>query len=153
MNEPPGPDLRVADAEREQVAAQLREHFAAGRLTADELDEKLGLVYAARTVGEVQAPLANLPMLPPTPREQRAAHVARRSALLRQLAQQSGGAFALFLLCALVWAFTGRQSDFWPKWVLLVLAISLARNLWRLYGPAPELDRVEGELAERRRRT
>jgi hypothetical protein len=33
---------RASDAEREQTAAALREHFAAGRLSAEELDERLG---------------------------------------------------------------------------------------------------------------
>jgi hypothetical protein len=33
-----------------------------------------------------------------------------------------------------------------------VAAIPLVRNGWRLYGPAPELDRVEQELARREHR-
>jgi hypothetical protein len=34
--------------------------------------------------------------------------------------------------------------------VLLVVLIPLVRNGWRLYGPEPELDRVERELEQRR---
>src|SRR5207244_162233 len=42
-------DLRVSDQERERAAAEIREHFAAGRLDADELAERLERAYAART--------------------------------------------------------------------------------------------------------
>jgi hypothetical protein len=37
-------------------------------------------------------------------------------------------------------------------WVALVAVIALARNAWRLYGPAPELDRVEAEVTRRNQR-
>ncbi|MGB2711297.1 MAG: DUF1707 domain-containing protein, partial [Conexibacter sp.] len=43
--------LRASDAERERTATLLREHCASGRLSTDELDERLGAAYAARTVG------------------------------------------------------------------------------------------------------
>ena len=42
------PDLRASDAEREHHVELLREHAAQGRLTVDELDERLDRVYAAR---------------------------------------------------------------------------------------------------------
>ncbi|HEY1666723.1 MAG TPA: DUF1707 domain-containing protein, partial [Trebonia sp.] len=41
--------MRVSDAEREAAAAELREHFASGRLTQDEMDERLTAVFAAKT--------------------------------------------------------------------------------------------------------
>ena len=43
-------DLRASDAERERVAASLREHCAAGRLTLEELSERLDEAYRARTM-------------------------------------------------------------------------------------------------------
>ena len=33
--------IRVSDADRDRVTARLREHFAEGRLTSDELDERI----------------------------------------------------------------------------------------------------------------
>jgi hypothetical protein len=51
-------DLRAADADRERVAAVLREAAAEGRLDLGELDERLSRVYAARTYGELE-PLTN----------------------------------------------------------------------------------------------
>ncbi|HXP56748.1 MAG TPA: DUF1707 domain-containing protein [Streptosporangiaceae bacterium] len=56
-----GPDIRVGDAEREAVAAQLREHYGDGRLTLDELNERLDQTFAAKTVSELGAVTTDLP--------------------------------------------------------------------------------------------
>jgi hypothetical protein len=53
--------MRVSDAEREAAAAELREHFASGRLDQAELDERLSAVFAARTRGDLNALFADLP--------------------------------------------------------------------------------------------
>ena len=42
-------DLRASDAEREQAAGRLRAAATQGRLSADKLYERLGVVYSART--------------------------------------------------------------------------------------------------------
>src|SRR5262245_27313935 len=57
--------MRASDADREQVAERLREHFAAGRLTSEELDERVAAALGAKTAGELRAVLADLPE--PTP--------------------------------------------------------------------------------------
>jgi hypothetical protein len=57
---PPG-DLRVSDADRDRAVAELSEHFEAGRLTADELDERTGRALRARTGRELADLLADLP--------------------------------------------------------------------------------------------
>ena len=54
-------DLRASDAERERVAVSLREHCAAGRLTLEELSERLDEAYRARTAGELERALRELP--------------------------------------------------------------------------------------------
>ncbi|MEV6982779.1 DUF1707 domain-containing protein [Sphaerisporangium sp. NPDC051017] len=54
-------DLRIGDAERDEVMTVLREHFAQGRLTHEELDERLDTVLAARTAGELRRVTADLP--------------------------------------------------------------------------------------------
>ena len=56
-----GPNIRVGDAERESVAAQLREHYGDGRLTLDELNERLDHTFAARTYSELNAVTTDLP--------------------------------------------------------------------------------------------
>jgi hypothetical protein len=145
-------DFKVSDQERERAAQELRDHFAAGRLTPEELDERVQRVYAARTEGELQALRADLPKLPMSPQEQRAALVARRGQLQRRLIQEAGCGVALFVICTVIWAASGAdRGSFWPVWVLIIVALPLLRNGWRLYGPAPQLDQVERELDRRRR--
>lgn len=56
-----GPNIRVGDAEREAVAAQLREHYGDGRLTLDELNERLDRTFAARTHSDLSAVTTDLP--------------------------------------------------------------------------------------------
>jgi hypothetical protein len=53
--------IRLSDAERDEAAADLGEHFAAGRLTAEEHDERLGQVWAARTRSEIAPIFRDLP--------------------------------------------------------------------------------------------
>jgi Domain of unknown function (DUF1707) len=53
--------IRISDADRDQVAARLREHFAEGRITSDELDERISAVFAAKTYGDLRHVLADLP--------------------------------------------------------------------------------------------
>jgi hypothetical protein len=53
--------LRASDADRERTAAALRRHHLDGRLDTDELQDRLGRCYAARTEGELAALLADLP--------------------------------------------------------------------------------------------
>jgi len=143
--------VRVSDQDRERAAQELREHFAAGRLTEEELDERVQRTYAARTQQELRAVRADLPQLPLSPQEQKAALAARRSQVQRRLVQESGGGLAVFAVCVLVWTTSGAHGQFWPIWVLIIVILPLLRNAWRLYGPAPELDRVERELDRRAR--
>ncbi len=59
-------NIRVGDAEREAVAAQLREHYADGRLTLDELNERLDQAFAAKTRADLAAVTRDLPISPGT---------------------------------------------------------------------------------------
>jgi hypothetical protein len=141
------PDLRVSDEDREKAATEIREHYAAGRLDGDELGERLDRAYAARTVAELEAIRADLPAL--TAQPGRSELQERRAHLSRQLVQRTGAALIPFLICTFVWLFSGASGGFWPAWTLLIAVIPLARNGWHLYGPAPDLDRVEDELRRR----
>lgn len=53
--------IRTSDADREQVAARLRDHFAEGRLTQEEFDERLTTALNAKTFGELRQVLTDLP--------------------------------------------------------------------------------------------
>jgi hypothetical protein len=143
---------RASDQQREQTAQELREHFAAGRLSQEELDERVQQAYAAKTEHELRQLLADLPQLPASPQQRKAELAARRSQLQRRLIQEMGGGVALFAVCVAVWLIDGAQGQFWPIWVAIVVLIPLLRNGWRLYGPSPQLDRVERELERRAHR-
>lgn len=58
--------LRASDAEREQVAERLRQAAMEGRLLPEELEERIGAALSARTYGELDVLVADLPVpLPP----------------------------------------------------------------------------------------
>jgi class 3 adenylate cyclase len=52
---------RVADADRDRTVTALRENVVDGRLTLDEFSERVGLALEARTRGELEAVMADLP--------------------------------------------------------------------------------------------
>jgi Domain of unknown function (DUF1707) len=53
--------MRISDADREQVTARLREHYAEGRLTSEELDERITAALNAKTFGDLRRVMADLP--------------------------------------------------------------------------------------------
>jgi hypothetical protein len=56
-----GFNVRVGDADRDAVAAQLREHYADGRLTLEELNERLDQAFAAKTKADLNTVMRDLP--------------------------------------------------------------------------------------------
>jgi DUF1707 SHOCT-like domain len=63
----PRPRLLIGDSERERLTAILREHFAEGRLTVEELRRRAEIVLAASYADEAQEALAELPAVAPGP--------------------------------------------------------------------------------------
>ena len=59
-----GFNVRVGDADRDMVAAQLREHYADGRLTLEELNERLDQTFAAKTKADLNTVMHDLPQAP-----------------------------------------------------------------------------------------
>jgi hypothetical protein len=110
------PSLLASDAEREQHAELLREHAAQGRLTVDELDERLGRVYAARTHGELVPIVGDLPDRTPPSRAPAPRRARRRPELAAFL--------AVNLLLIVIWAATGA-GYFWPIWPILGWGLGL----------------------------
>jgi hypothetical protein len=136
-------DVLASDAEREAAAEELRGHMAEGRLTTDEFSERVATIYAARTRAEVSSALERLPRAPdepPAPPEPRRPGLTE---LAGRLAVQSA---IPVVVCTLVWAFTGADGSFWPKWVLLAMAIAFVSRI----GKALSGDREAREELERR---
>jgi hypothetical protein len=59
VSEPP--ELRASDSDRQRVAERLRDAAGDGRLTIEELEQRVGSAYAARTGAELAALTADLP--------------------------------------------------------------------------------------------
>jgi hypothetical protein len=58
--------LRAADADREAIADRLRVAAGEGRIDLAELDERLDRAYTAKTYGELEVLVADLPRQPPS---------------------------------------------------------------------------------------
>jgi len=144
-----GSRIRASDDDRELLISELREHAVAGRLTTDDLEQRVQATYQAITLGELDQLRRDLPL---TPGQLALQQTARRAHLTRRLVQESGGSLGVFVLCVGIWVASGAQGQFWPVWVLIVFALSVIRNGWALYGPAPDLDAVEATLDSHRAR-
>ena len=59
-------DLRIGDADRESIAEVLSQHMIDGRLTTDELDDRLGALYTSQTRAQARSALVGLPPLAPS---------------------------------------------------------------------------------------
>src|SRR5215472_9193215 len=123
------PNMRVSDADRDRTASLLREHLAAGRLTPEEFSERLDRAFSARTVGEIDSLLSDLPgidlyRLPDaalTRRPKQAEHGIdhrsdHRSGHPAAWRTAWGCWFTAVLICFVVWALAGGGYP-WPLWV------------------------------------
>ncbi|MDO8188016.1 DUF1707 domain-containing protein [Conexibacter sp. JD483] len=128
-------DLRASDAERERTVTQLRDHFSSGRISEQELDERSDAAYAARTVGELTALVADLPALPAPP--PRPGHDPEREAARKRVLYKSGTAAITILICVVIWAASGA-GYFWPVWVMLGTGIFALRSAWDELGPGAD---------------
>jgi Domain of unknown function (DUF1707) len=101
-------DLRASDGDRERTVDALRAHAAEGRLTLEELEERVQRALAARTLGELTGLTRDLPgPAPPAP-----ARPGRSS-------QPEVRAFmAVMALLVAIWALTGA-GYLWPVWPLV----------------------------------
>jgi hypothetical protein len=113
--QPEPPEIRASDAERERVVSFLRDSAAEGRLTADELDERVGRAYAAVTRGQLSRLVRDLPRPPVgTSLKRPRRHVDRRRGPVMAVGRPIGIILLAFaalaamrlpgLLIVLVWA-------------------------------------------------
>jgi Domain of unknown function (DUF1707) len=141
--------LRVGDTDRERLVEELHEHTVAGRLTADELEERVGGAYGASTHADLDALRADLPISASSVQLELA---TRKSRLRRRLVQEAGGSLSLSAVCVGIWLAGGADASFWPGWVIGFTLLPLLRDGWRLLGPGSDVEAVEARLQARRER-
>lgn len=112
--------LRAADADREQIADELRTSHAEGRLDLNEFQQRLDRCYAAKTFGELGALVSDLP---------------RKDEPLERHPARAGGSRPryLLLLIALLFIVMAASSAAWhghhPPFFLIVAVVFL---IWRM---------------------
>jgi Flp pilus assembly protein TadB len=107
--------IRASDADREQIAERLRHATAEGRLLAHELEERLAVALRARTYGELDAVVADLPRESHKP-------AARRpgSQVARWIAPAVALAIAIPVAVALVVAIVVMITGVFVLWAVWV---------------------------------
>jgi hypothetical protein len=120
--------LRASDADREQVAERLRQATGEGRLLAEELEQRLGAVFRARTYGELDALVADLPGRRDVPARSPRRPLARAShlpapALVLLVPMAMAMAVAAVVIVTMVFAF----------WALMITIVWLALGHRRPY--------------------
>jgi Domain of unknown function (DUF1707) len=118
------PSIRASDADRDRTASLLREHLAAGRLTPEEFNDRIDAAYSARTIGEIDALLRDLPgidlyrlpdaALTRVPRQQQPRRPRSGGGHSRAWRAAWAVWFAVVIICFVVWAGPGFV---WPLWV------------------------------------
>jgi hypothetical protein len=116
------PEMRASDADRDRVVDMLRDHGAAGRLDTEELEERTDRALAARTMGELDAVLADLPAV----RDRRRA-AAKREAAWNGYSEHLRTYLMVMALLVAVWALTGT-GYFWPVWPALGWGIGIVSH-------------------------
>jgi len=113
--------VRASDAEREQAVTALREHTAAGRLTVEELAQRLQAAFAARTRKDLHDLFGDLPLGIGADRPHRDHAKARaHKAHVR--------AYLLFCVSMVaLWAVTGL-GYFWPIWPIMGWGIGVVSH-------------------------
>ncbi|MGV9215818.1 DUF1707 SHOCT-like domain-containing protein [Micromonospora sp. RB23] len=165
-------EMRAADADRETVAERLRVALNEGRLDLHEYDERLQRAFAARTYGELDRLLTDLP--PVTPQQRSALEavpaaggpVGRpdelgagvvRAVTGRWLAEVWLPYLRVIAIVVAVWGaislLSGELLYFWPVWVAGPWgAVLVVRTVAGLVGGEPRRQAVERERRRQRKR-
>jgi hypothetical protein len=108
------PGWLAASADRERAVGIIRAGFAEGRLSQDELDDRVGQAYSARTYGELWALTADLPAGPFAPTHGPVAVLPDRPprpASWRPAAALIITALVIFTLAALITAIVTQHAQ------------------------------------------
>lgn len=128
---------RAADVDREEIAERLRQAVAEGRLDLDEYDERVTKAYAARTYGDLDRLVRDLPKPVATPAAQ-----PRPDAVRRWLVEQWRPWATSVMICVAIWLLTSIMSTevvyFWPLWIAVPWGVVLlCRTIFGLSSGEP----------------
>ncbi len=152
----PDPRIRASDADRDRVAEALREHHATGRLTLEEFQDRLDRAYAAKTLGDLDELVSDLPAIDlyqlPIPAAQRpgalSVPAAGQHGRLSPMWKTAWAGWAtVSMVCFVVWLLAGMGSP-WFLWVAGPWGAVMAVR-W-IFGTAPH-GRVHGRAGPRAR--
>jgi hypothetical protein len=142
-------EIRAGDDERNATIDRLAGHFRAGRLTADELEERTTAAQNARTRGDLARLEADLPA--PTATREPAARTGEEDERGGGFREHFGTYAVVITFLWILWALTGAGYP-WPIWPMLGWGLGIALH-WvggrdgererRLPGP-PGLPRLPG---------
>jgi len=127
--------MRAGDADRQRIADQLKSALDEGRLDLNEYDERVQRAYSARTYGDLDGLLDDLPGTVGVQHSQVQPHspAPQPAAVAKEDANHGGrhtftSALTAFLICTVIWAISSFSSGhayyFWPAWVLIPVIIT-----------------------------
>jgi hypothetical protein len=123
--------MRASDADREALTARLRDHYAEGRLTQDELDERVSAALSAKTFGELRTLTTDLPG-PVTPPPRTAARPSWGGPPLWRQHRHHRPPVGLFLLIGLLLVLASGGGWALFAFFRLILVFWLAMMLTRI---------------------
>jgi hypothetical protein len=113
-------EMRAADVDRQAVAEKLRAALDEGRLDLHEYDERLQRAYAAKTYGDLDGLLRDLPVGVPAPRAADDAPVVADDLTRRWLIHMWGSYVPVVAITMAIWLISciaaGDLLYFWPVW-------------------------------------
>lgn len=127
--------MRAGDGDRQAVADKLKQALDEGRLDLGEYDDRLQRTYAAKTYGDLEGLLDDLPATAVTPRTATAEVAPQQAAAAPQLRARAGqvmkawmGGFGgVFVVCNVIWLVTSITSShlqyYWPVWLLIPMLL------------------------------
>ena len=155
-------EMRAGDGDRQAVADKLKVALDEGRLDLHEYDERLQKTYAAKTYGDLNGLLDDLPGTLPPQQSRVAPYQAASPAAAMQQERQRGSAAWVYpyggvvLVSILIWAITsissGHLNNFWPVWLLIPLIFGVFGQLASRASHGARPDRQARRAARRDRR-
>ena len=129
-------DVRPSDDDRERIVRDLTKHCGDGRLTLDELEERIAEVYAAATVKDLEHAVRELPRNHPAKIPSSPPIRVKPSDAPVRTSTQRGAEVALKIhtvvylsvmaLLVLIWFLTTPFGYFWPIWPAMGWGVAVA---------------------------